>query len=101
LGACRPPGTSTTCRRHSWSRNPREEAIERAKNFIASTDAIRLFGDDDDPTLQLRVAYEHQGVFATKELVEKEDYVFEFVKSGIGQAPAFLMKFNLMTSLPK
>jgi conjugative relaxase-like TrwC/TraI family protein len=69
---------------------PREEAIERAKNFIASTDAIRLFGDDDDPTLQLRVAYEHQGVFATKELVEKEDYVFEFVKSGIGQAPRVL-----------
>lgn len=69
---------------------PREEAIERAKAFIASSDAIRLFGDDDDPERQLRVAYEHQGVFATKELVEKEDYVFDFAERGIDQAPRIL-----------
>jgi len=39
-------------------------------------------------------------VFATKELVEKEDYVFEFVRAASAKLPAFLMKFNLMTSLP-
>jgi conjugative relaxase-like TrwC/TraI family protein len=69
---------------------PREEAIERAQAFIASGDSIRLFGEDDDPERQLRVAYEHQGVFATKELVEKEDYVFDFAERGIGQAPRTL-----------
>jgi conjugative relaxase-like TrwC/TraI family protein len=69
---------------------PRKEAIDRSKAFIASSDAIRLFGDDDDPERQIRVAYEHQGVFATRELVEKEDYVFDFAESGIGQAPRIL-----------
>jgi conjugative relaxase-like TrwC/TraI family protein len=74
---------------------PRDEAIDRAKSFIASNDAVRLFGLDDDPRRQLRVAYEHQGVFATRELKEKEDYVFDFVKSGIGQAPRTLSEGQL------